>query len=122
MDVIPLIGPSSILLALIGSGLNGQNFAFNGYLPKEQQSRIQKIKELERRSIQENQTQIFMEAPYRNEHVFEDLLSVCHPETLLSLAINLASSDQMIKTLTLREWKGFNPDILKILIKDKRQG
>ena len=70
IEVVPLVGPSSILLALMGSGFNGQNFAFNGYLPKEKDERIKKLKELERRVFAENQTQIFMEAPYRNQNLF----------------------------------------------------
>src|ERR1035437_170062 len=76
IEIIPLVGPSSILLALMASGLNGQNFAFNGYLPKDRQQRVQKIKMLEDRSKKEKQTQIFMEAPYRNQNILEDILSV----------------------------------------------
>ncbi len=105
IEVIPLVGPSSILLALMASGLNGQNFAFNGYLPREREERIKKIIDLERRSQIEQQTQIFMETPYRNQHMFADLVSCCHPETRLCLAVDIMGSRQSIKTLSMREWK-----------------
>ena len=105
LEVIPLVGPSSILLALMASGLNGQNFAFNGYLPKEGEERIKKIKALERRSFTEDQTQIFMETPYRNQHVLEDILAHCDSQTFLCLAMGLTSPQQYIKTLSIAEWK-----------------
>ena len=104
-EVIPLVGPSSILLALMASGLNGQNFAFNGYLPKERSERIKKIKLLEKRSLTENQTQIFMETPYRNQHVFEDLLSGLDSQTLLCVALDLTGQAQSIKTAAVKDWK-----------------
>ncbi len=104
-EVIPLAGSSSIFLALAASGLNGQNFAFNGYLPKEREERIKKLKILEERSSREHQTQIFMEAPYRNQNLFEDILSSCHPQTLLSVAVDLTSPTQFIKTLTIQDWR-----------------
>ena len=105
VQVVPLVGPSSILLALMGSGLNGQNFAFNGYLPKDKEERRKKIKMLEERSAREGQTQIFMEAPHHNQKTFEDLLVCCHPQTLLCLAVDLTSASQEIKTQTIQEWR-----------------
>ena len=104
-EVIPLIGPSAILLALMASGLNGQNFCFHGYLPKEKELRIQKIKSLEKRSSFDHQTQIFMETPYRNENIFEDILNSCQPETLLCIACDLTAPTQFVKTLSIKEWK-----------------
>ncbi|HOW35053.1 MAG TPA: SAM-dependent methyltransferase [Candidatus Omnitrophota bacterium] len=105
MELIPLVGPSSITLALMASGLNGQNFAFNGYLPKEKNLRIKKIKDLERRSAQENQTQIFMEAPYRNDNLLKDVLASCEAATLLCVACDLTAPTQWIKTATVNEWR-----------------
>ena len=102
--VVPLVGPSAILLALMASGLNGQNFAFNGYLPKERVDRIKKIRELERRAA-DGQTQIFMETPYRNQHLLEDVLSSCRPDTLLCLAVDLMGPNQFIKTLPVQAWR-----------------
>jgi len=105
IDIIPLVGPSSILLALISSGLNGQNFAFSGYLPKDRQERAKKIKLLEERSLKEKQTQIFMEAPYRNQNILEDILELCQEKTYLCIACDITGPDQMIKTMSIREWK-----------------
>ena len=104
-EVIPLVGPSSTVLALMASGLSGQNFAFNGYLPKERPARIKKIKELELRSQREGQTQIFMEAPYRNQNMLEDILATCSSETMLCVACDLTASTQFIKTLPVGQWK-----------------
>ena len=112
-EIVPLVGPSSIVLALMGSGLNGQNFAFNGYLPKEREARIRKIKLLEKRSLAEDQTQIFMDTPYRNQHVFEDILSHAQPQTFLCLAADLTGKEQDIKTLTVEEWKKRKPSLAK---------
>jgi len=103
--VVPLTGPSSILLALMASGLNGQNFAFNGYLPIKQGDRSRAIKSLEERSRKENQTQVFIEAPYRNHQLLSDLLSILHPKTRLCLAINITGPDEKIMTKTVAEWK-----------------
>jgi 16S rRNA (cytidine1402-2'-O)-methyltransferase len=105
IEVIPLVGPSSILLALMASGLNGQNFAFNGYLPKDRQQRAQKIKTLEERSLKENQTQIFMEAPYRNQNILEDILAVAQDKTCLCIACDITGPHQIIKTMSIQEWK-----------------
>ena len=104
-EVVPLVGPSAILLALMASGLTGQNFCFHGYLPKEKESRIQKLKMLEKRSTLEPQTQIFMETPYRNENIFEDILNSCGAETLLCIACDLSAPTQFIKTLPIKEWR-----------------
>ena len=109
IEVIPLVGPSSIILALMASGLNGQNFAFHGYLPREKEQRIKKIKELERLSERENQTQIFMEAPYRNEQILEDIMSSCFLKTLLCVACDLTAKNQFIKTSSIEEWKKQKP-------------
>jgi len=105
VEVIPLVGPSSILLALMASGLNGQNFAFNGYLSRDKGERVKKIRQLEQRSFQEKQTQIFMETPYRNQDVFEDILASADHRTMLSIAIDLNGPQQSVKTKTVKEWK-----------------
>ena len=105
IEIIPLVGPSSILLALMASGLSGQNFAFNGYLPKDKDERIKKIKQLEQRSRSEGQTQIFMETPYRNDALLEDVLAACSAQTLLCVAAVLTSPTQFIKTLPIKDWK-----------------
>lgn len=105
IKVVPLVGPSSILLALISSGMNGQNFAFNGYLPIKQNERIQKIKNLEKRSKHENQSQIFMETPYRNMKMFEDIISSCNNNTKLCIACDISLHTEFIKTKTISEWK-----------------
>jgi 16S rRNA (cytidine1402-2'-O)-methyltransferase len=111
--VVPLVGPSSILLALMASGLNGQNFAFNGYLPIQRNKRINKIKQLEKKSYKENQSQIFIETPYRNNHVFKDIISSCSPETLLCIATNLTLVDEQVRTMNVNQWKRQNVDINK---------
>ena len=107
VEVIPLVGPSSIILALMASGLNGQNFAFNGYLPKQKEERIKKIKLLELRSLHESQTQIFMEAPYRNDQILSDVLSCCSRQTFLSVAVDLTSPNQSVKTQSIGDWMNF---------------
>jgi 16S rRNA (cytidine1402-2'-O)-methyltransferase len=105
-EVIPMIGPSSIFLALMASGLNGQRFCFNGYLSKDNQFRKENIKQLERESQKRDMTQIFMETPYKNQHMFEDILEVCKPDTLLCIAKNVSADDGFITTLPVRLWKG----------------
>ena len=102
--VIPLTGPSSILLALMASGLNGQSFAFNGYLPVKEPERGKKIKSLEAQSLKENQTQIFIETPYRNNNIAQDILRHCSPKTLLCIAINICASDEKIITKSVADW------------------
>jgi len=102
IKVVPLVGPSSILLSLMASGLNGQNFSFNGYLPKDRNDRIKKIKELDR--VSRNATQIFIETPYRNQHLFEDLLAHCDKNTLLCIAADITLETEFISTRTIAEW------------------
>ena len=111
--VIPLVGPSSILLSLMASGFNGQNFSFVGYLPIDKSDRNRKIKELEQKVYKQNQTQIFIEAPYRNAKLFDALLSICSNETLLCIACNISQSDEFIKTKSIKDWKKKSPDINK---------
>jgi len=111
--IIPLIGPNSILLALMASGLNGQSFAFNGYLPREQPEREKQLRFLESLVKKSNQTQIFMETPYRNNHLFKSILSVCDPATRLCLGVNITSERQMIKTMTVKKWKSLKIDLHK---------
>ncbi len=113
IDVIPLVGPSSILLALISSGMNGQNFAFNGYLPVKDNERIRKIQELEKKSITENQTQIFMETPFRNMKMLDSVLKTCKKNTLLCIAADITLKTEFIKTKTIGEWKKQKPQINK---------
>ena len=113
LEIIPLVGPSSILLALMASGLNGQNFSFNGYLSKEKELRVKRIKELERRSQTEQQTQIIMETPYRNQHILHDLLENCSLQTLLCIAYDLTGPAQSIKTQTVSAWKKTIPTLPK---------
>jgi 16S rRNA (cytidine1402-2'-O)-methyltransferase len=112
IKVIPLVGPSSILLALISSGLNGQKFAFHGYLPKQKPERVAKLKQLEAEAYKENKTQIFIETPYRNDALFEDILASCKPETLLCIASDITLQTEYICTKSVKEWhsqkKSFN--------------
>ncbi|MBC8146528.1 MAG: SAM-dependent methyltransferase [Bacteroidetes bacterium] len=113
INVIPMVGPSSILLSLMASGFNGQNFAFVGYLPIDKSDRNKRIKELEQKVYKQNQTQIFIETPYRNIKLFEALLSNCSNETLLCIACNISQSDEFIKTKSIKDWKKQSPDIKK---------
>lgn len=105
IEVVPLVGPSSILMALMASGQNGQSFAFNGYLPIKPAERTKAIKSFERRALQERQSQIFIEAPYRNDKLFADMLSVLLPTTRLTVAVDITSQGQVIRTLTVAEWR-----------------
>ena len=114
IDVEPLIGPSSIFMALMASGFNGQSFAFHGYLPIEKASRIQSIKTLEKTVMSNSQTQMFMETPYRNNKLFEDLLQHCHPQTKLCVASDITGKNQLIKTQKIQEWKSNVPNLHKI--------
>jgi len=113
IKVVPLVGPSSITLAMMASGLNGQNFAFNGYLPIEKSERKKGIKELEKTSRVKNQSQIFIETPYRNEKLFSDLKSVLTPTTFLSVAKDITLSTEFIKTLRISDWKNQSIDLHK---------
>ncbi len=105
ITVRPLIGPSSILLALMASGFNGQSFVFHGYLPVEKELLIKKLKQMEQDSRKLNQTQIFIETPYRNQSLHGSLLSTLHQQTLLSISCNLTCEDEWIKTLPVSKWK-----------------
>jgi 16S rRNA (cytidine1402-2'-O)-methyltransferase len=114
ITVVPLVGPSSILLALMASGLNGQNFAFTGYLPVKKPDRLKRIQQLENQAFQHRQSQIFMETPYRNDHLLNDLLSTCQPGTSLCIAADITSGNEMIKTRTIAEWKKNIPVLDKL--------
>jgi 16S rRNA (cytidine1402-2'-O)-methyltransferase len=111
--VRPLVGPSSILLSLMASGFNGQNFAFNGYLPIDAAERAQAIKKLEGRVYAENQTQLFIETPYRNNKLVEDLLRICRLSTKLCIASDITCDDESIRTLPVKAWEGQTPDLSK---------
>lgn len=113
ITVIPLTGPSSFVLALIASGLNGQSFAFHGYLPVKQPQLDKQIKDIERISAQLNQTQIFMETPYRNNQMLKQLIDSCNPGTKLCIASNITTSEEYIKTKTISEWKKTTVDLHK---------
>jgi 16S rRNA (cytidine1402-2'-O)-methyltransferase len=113
IKVVPLVGPSSILLALMAAGMNGQNFAFAGYLPVKEEQRCQRIRSLEKRSKHESQTQIFIETPYRNIQLFKSFISACNPATRLCIAANITLADEFIKTLTIAEWRKIEPNINK---------
>jgi 16S rRNA (cytidine1402-2'-O)-methyltransferase len=111
--VKPLVGPSSILLALMASGMNGQQFQFTGYLPIDVQPRISKLKELEEESARKKCTQVFIETPYRNNQLLEAILKACKPSTQLCIAAELTSKNEFIKTRTIAEWKNEKPDLHK---------
>lgn len=111
--VIPLVGPSSILLGLMASGLNGQQFAFHGYLPIDRKERHQELKKLERQSKTNNQTQIFIETPYRNTQMLEFLIQTLHPTTLLSVACDLTLPTEFIHTAPVETWKKIKADLHK---------
>lgn len=112
-SVIPLVGPSSILLSVMGSGFNGQSFAFHGYLPIDATARTAMIKKLEGRIYTENQTQLFIETPYRNNKLAEELIRTCRPTTKLCIASNLTCDDELIRTRPVKEWAGKLPDLSK---------
>ena len=113
IKVVPLVGPSSILMALMASGMNGQNFAFNGYLPIDNSDRKKAIKDLEKLSKEKNQSQIFIETPYRNEKMFTDLKSALTPATLLCIAVDITLPNEYIKTYSIADWKKQSPDLHK---------
>lgn len=112
--VIPLTGPSSLLLALMASGLNGQSFAFNGYLPLKEPARSQRIKALESHSRKENQTQLFIETPYRNNALLDELLKHCGANTQLCIAQNITAPNAYIKTRSVADWKKHKPTLEKV--------
>ena len=111
--VIPLSGPSSIFMALMTSGLYGQRFMFHGYLPVKKEERIRSLRDIEQRIIRDNATQIFMEAPYRNNALFEDVLSFINPSFILSVSVNLNNPDEFIASKTIADWKKSKPDLHK---------
>lgn len=113
LKVVPLVGPSSIILSVMASGFNGQSFAFHGYLPIDPSERIKTIKHLEQRIYAENQTQLFIETPYRNNKMAEDILNNCKPQTKLCIAADITCEGEYIKTKTVKEWKGKLPDLTK---------
>ena len=108
--VVPLSGPSSIILSLMASGFNGQQFTFHGYLPVKEHDRVRKIKELEKDLFKTGQTHIFIEAPYRNKHMIESILSSCSNEVMLCIASNQSLADESVKSASVAEWKKINPD------------
>jgi 16S rRNA (cytidine1402-2'-O)-methyltransferase len=110
IKVIPLSGPSSIIMALMASGFNGQNFTFHGYLPVKSPERIKKIREIEKELIRSGQTHIFIEAPYRNKQMIEAILSSCSGETMLCIASNISLADESVKSATIGQWKKLNHD------------
>lgn len=111
--VVPLVGPSSILMSVMGSGFNGQSFAFHGYLPIDAAERTNMIKKLEQRIYSENQTQLFIETPYRNNKLAEELVRTCRPSTRMCIASNITCEDEYIKTRSVKEWAGKIPDLSK---------
>lgn len=111
--VIPLTGPNSIVLALMASGLNGQSFCFNGYLPVKDPARSQKLKALEALSRKEIQTQLFIETPYRNNQLLDEIIKHCQPQTQLCIALNITGATEYIKTQSLKEWKANKPQLDK---------
>lgn len=113
IETVPLVGPNSILMALMGSGFNGQNFAFNGYLCRDRKDREKELKFFESILRKSGQTQIFIETPYRNNHFFQSMLEVCDENTKICLATNVATSEQSIRTKTIAQWKKIEVDIHK---------
>lgn len=115
LRVVPLVGPSSILLAVMASGFNGQSFAFHGYLPIDSSQRSKRLKQLEARAREEHQTQLFIETPYRNARLFADILAACSPKTRLCVAAGLTTEQEYIRTQSLKAWRQSGlPDLGKI--------
>lgn len=110
--IVPLVGPSSILLALMASGMNGQSFAFNGYLPVKTPERQRALRNLERRARSEHQSQIFIEAPYRNRQMLEAIVASCAPDTRVTVAVDITAESERIVTRTVAEWRRAMPDDL----------
>lgn len=114
INIIPLVGPSSIFLALMASGFNGQGFNFHGYLPIEHKERTDAIKSVEKLAMKTRQTQIFIETPYRNVPLIKDIVNICHSSTLFCIAAQLTSPDAFIKSMTIKEWRNYVfPDLHK---------
>lgn len=115
LKVVPLVGPSSMIMAVMGSGLNGQSFAFNGYLPVDASDRAKRLKALEARAWNEQQTQLFIETPYRNKKMFDTLLATLRPQTRMCIAAGITSAQEYIHTHTIQEWKKKTlPDLSKV--------
>ena len=114
LKVVPLVGPSSIILSVMASGFNGQSFAFHGYLPIKPDERVKKLRQLEQRVYNEDQTQLFIETPYRNGKMVEDILKNCRPQTKLCIAANLTCEGEYVRTRTVKDWKNRVPDLSKI--------
>lgn len=115
LRVVPLVGPNSMIMAVMSSGLGGQSFAFNGYLPVDASDRAKRLKALESRAWTEGQTQLFIETPYRNEKMFQALVSTLRPQTRLCIAAGITTADEYIRTLPISEWKKTKlPDLSKI--------
>lgn len=113
-QVVPLVGPSSMIMAVMASGLNGQSFAFHGYLPIDPADRVKRLKQLELRALQEHQTQLFIETPYRNQKLFDTFCQTLRPQTRLCIAAGITTSEEWIKTRTVAEWKRTKlPDLSK---------
>ncbi len=110
IQVVPLTGPNAMILALMASGFNGQSFCFHGYLPIKNQERVRKIKELEHRSMANNETELFIETPFRNNAMIEDLLKNCRPNTMLCVASNITTEDEKIVSKPISEWKSIKYD------------
>ena len=113
IKVVPLVGPSSILMAMMASGFNGQNFAFNGYLPIDKKDRKMEIKKLERRALEWNQSQLFIETPYRNNQLLESLIATLQSQTQLCIACDITLPSEYIKTQTVEGWKKTKVDLNK---------
>lgn len=112
--IVPLVGPSSMIMAVMASGLNGQSFAFNGYLPIDPSDRVRRIKQLETRALQEHQTQLFIETPYRNHKFFDTLCQTLRPQTRLCIAAGITTDDEWIRTHTVAQWRRTTlPDLSK---------
>lgn len=115
LRVVPLVGPNSMIMAVMSSGLGGQSFAFNGYLPVDPSDRTKKLKMLESRAWTEGQTQLFIETPYRNHKMFQSLLAALRPQTRLCIAAGITTPDEYIRTLRISEWRGKElPDLSKV--------
>jgi 16S rRNA (cytidine1402-2'-O)-methyltransferase len=112
IKVVPLVGPSSLLLALMASGFSGQSFTFHGYIPIDKVERAKKIKELEALA-EKNQTQLFIETPFRNDSMLDDVLKACKPQTRLCIACDITASTEFIKTMSIGDWKKQVPDLRK---------
>ena len=113
VEVVPLTGPSSILLSLMASGFNGQSFAFHGYLPIDKSARSKRLKELESMAERFSQSQIFIETPFRNNQLLDDILYSAHPQTQLCIACDITAESEFIQTKTLANWKKEKPDLHK---------